>query len=168
MSSIASYLDFAPDQLQNKVTEVCRGLIKGLGFLHHLNIAHRDIKPSNLIVDKFFCLKIIDFDIAIVLEDKDEEVDEQCGTKGWIAPEVEKKMKHSPIKADQWSCGYVILYLLGEFRIDHRLLRANARRLKDHNPDQRPALLDLPYSLLSTSVVSKPTRLRIEDDGEIM
>jgi len=43
-----------------------------------------------------------------------------------------------------------------------------ARYLKDHNPDQQLSILDLPYSILVPSVVSKPTQLQIEDEGDIM
>ncbi|KAF8437702.1 hypothetical protein L210DRAFT_3340415, partial [Boletus edulis BED1] len=50
--------------------------------------AHRDVKPDNLVVDKSFNLKIIDFDIAMLVEDEDEEVDDQCETRDWMAPEV--------------------------------------------------------------------------------
>ncbi|KAI0245958.1 kinase-like domain-containing protein, partial [Lactifluus subvellereus] len=86
-----------------------RGLIKGLAYLHKLCIAHRDIKPDNLLVDPDFCLKIIDFDIAMQVKDEDEEVDGKCGTTHWMAPEVEKKCStYSPIKADRWSCGRVL------------------------------------------------------------
>ena len=42
-------------------------------------------------VDQELCLKIIDFNIAMQLKDEDEEVDDECGTKYWMAPEVEKK-----------------------------------------------------------------------------
>jgi serine/threonine protein kinase len=66
MDSVADYLAIAPDQLASKVVQVCWGLIEGLAYLHKHCIAHRDIKPDNLLVDRDFCLKIIDFDIAIV------------------------------------------------------------------------------------------------------
>src|SRR6267142_1107016 len=91
LSSITEYIVIAPEQLESKVTQVFWGLIKGLAYLHELCIAHRDIKPNNLVVDQEFCLKIIDFDIAMQLKDEDEEVDDKCGTKYWMAPEVEKK-----------------------------------------------------------------------------
>ena len=74
------------------------GLIEGLAYLHEHCIAYRDIKPDNLL-DETFCLKMIDLDIAMRVED--EEVDDQCGTKDWMAPEVEKNLRHSPIKADR-------------------------------------------------------------------
>jgi len=34
-----------------------------------------------------------------------------------MAPEVEKKLRHSPIKAaDRWACGHVVLFLLDKFK----------------------------------------------------
>src|SRR5712672_1119708 len=87
MVSIADCVEFAPEELESKVVQVCLGLIEGLAYLHRFCIAHRDIKPHNLLVDSDFCLKIIDFDIAMQVKDEDEEVADQCGTKGWIAPE---------------------------------------------------------------------------------
>ncbi|KAH9963844.1 kinase-like domain-containing protein, partial [Russula dissimulans] len=83
-------------------------VIKGLAYLHQHRIAHRDIKPDNLLVDRKFCLKIIDFDLAMRVEGSDEEVDDQCGHEKWMAPEVKWKLRHSPIKADRWACGRII------------------------------------------------------------
>ncbi|KAI0245963.1 kinase-like domain-containing protein [Lactifluus subvellereus] len=143
MDTVADYVAIAHNQLGGRVAQVCRGLIKGLAYLHKFCIAHRDIKPDNLVVDQDFCLKIIDFDIAMQVKDEDEEIDGKCGTKHWMAPEVEDKSStYSPIKADRWSCGRVLLYLLNEFRKENKLLRAIAGKLKAHDPKQRPSLLE--------------------------
>jgi serine/threonine protein kinase len=142
MSSVDYYMEIAPQTLESKVIQVCFGLIEGLAYLHEHHIAHRDIKPDNLLVDRNFYLKIIDFDIAIRVKDEDEEVDDCCGTKTWMAPEVEMKLRHSPIKADRWACGHVVLFLLDEFRKEDNHLRAFARKLTAHYPKQRPSLLE--------------------------
>jgi serine/threonine protein kinase len=143
MGSVTNFIVVAPEQPETKVIQVCWGLIKGLAYLHELCIAHRDIKPDNLVVDQDFCLKIIDFDIAMQLRDEDDEVDDECGTMYWIAPEVENKSStYNPIKADRWSCGRVLLYLLDKFKTDDEQLRVIGRKLKVHNPNQRPSLLE--------------------------
>jgi len=141
MDSISDYITNARQQLESKTTQVCWGLIKGLAYLHELCIAHGDIKPDNLVVDQDFCSKIIDFDIAMQLKDEDEKVDDECGTKHWMAPEVKTSTTYSPIRADRWSCGRVLLYLLDELETDDERLRAIGSKLKVHNPNQRPSLL---------------------------
>lgn len=50
MESVANYIEFAPEALENKVVQVCLGRIKGLAYLYKLCIAHRDIEPCNLLV----------------------------------------------------------------------------------------------------------------------
>ena len=141
METVATYLTINPSKLDDSVPRICWSLIKGLAYLHMHCIAHRDIKPENLVLDGDFCLKIIDFDVAMQVEDEDEEVDGYCGTKYWMAPEVGKApLMYSPIKADRWSCGQVILYLLDELGEEDHHLRAVARKLKVRNPKQRPSL----------------------------
>jgi serine/threonine protein kinase len=140
-------------QLYGKVAQVCWGLIKGVAYLHKFCIAHRDIKPENLVVDWDFCLKVIDFDVAMEVNDEDEVVDGQCGTKGWMAPEIEKSM-YSPIKADRWSTGQVLLYLLDKFREEDTVLRTIARRLTTHNPELRSSMLQVAASLSDVANVA--------------
>jgi len=125
------------------------GLIKGLGYLHEHRLAHRDIKPDNLVCDDGLCLRIIDFDLAIQVEDEDTEIAEYCGTEEWTAPEMGEEdgptPMHSPIKADRWSCGRVILRhimvgLVGTTG-DPRLFKfANSLMAKD--PQERPSLVE--------------------------
>ena len=143
MTTLRYCVEFAPNRFESKVPQVCLGLIKGLAYLHEHRIAHRDMKPDNLLVGKNFRLKIIDFDNAMRVEVDDEEVDDQCGTENWMAPEVEKELRHSPIKADRWACGWVLLFLLDEFGKEEKSLRAFARNLVAHNPRQRPSLLEV-------------------------
>jgi serine/threonine protein kinase len=133
-----------PDSSSSTFRTHCWGLIKGLGYLHQHDIAHRDIKPDNLLVSKEdFCLKVIDFDIAIQVKDEDEEVDGEYGTEGWMAPEVKARSSmYSPIRADRWSCGQVIIFLLEKFGKKDELLRGIAGKLKARSPRDRPSLLE--------------------------
>jgi serine/threonine protein kinase len=81
MVTVSSHVRSARKVFQSKISQVCLGLIKGLAYLHEHSIAHRDLKLENLVVNENFCLKIIDFNIAMRVEDEDEEVDDQCGTQ---------------------------------------------------------------------------------------
>jgi serine/threonine protein kinase len=144
MGTVTVHILTAPHRLSEHISQICWGLIKGLGYLHQHDIAHRDIKPDNLLVSKEdFCLKVIDFDIAIQVKDEDEEVDGEYGTEGWMAPEVKARSSmYSPIRADRWSCGQVIIFLLEKFGKKDELLRCIAGKLKARSPRDRPSLLE--------------------------
>jgi serine/threonine protein kinase len=155
-------------RLHGKVAQVCSGLIKGVAYLHKYCIAHRDIKPENLVVDRDFCLKIIDFDVAMRVSDEDEVVDGQCGTKGWMAPEMENSM-YSPIKADRWSTGLVLLHLLNKFRKEDTVLRTTARKLVTHNPERRPSMLEVAasFSNVANAAVERKASRSLQDIMEV-
>jgi serine/threonine protein kinase len=142
LSDIRYFLEINPERLRDHVVQVCWGLIEGLAYLHKIYIAHRDIKPDNLLVDENFCLKIIDFGVSTQLKNEDEEVSDYCGTKGWIAPEIRREMgAYNPIRADRWSCGLVILHLLGTLKKKNEVLEEKAKKLKTDDPQLRPSLL---------------------------
>ena len=85
---------------------------------------------------------------------EDEVVEGQYGTEGWMAPEIEEKSMYSPIKADRWSTGRFLLYLLDMFRKEDTVLRMAARKLTAHNPEQRPSMLQVAASLSDVSDVA--------------
>jgi serine/threonine protein kinase len=169
MDSVADYVWFAPRRFDAKVAQVCWGLINGVAYLHKFCIAHRDIKPENLVIDRDFCLKIIDFDVAMEVNDENEVVEGQCGTEGWMAPEIEEKSMYSPIKADRWSTGRVVLYLLNQSRKEDPVLRTTARKLTAH---QRSSMLQFVASLSDVANVavekkaSRSPQDTVEVDGE--
>jgi serine/threonine protein kinase len=158
-------------QLDGRVVQVCQGLIKGIAYLHEFCIAHRDIKPENLVVDWDYTLKIIDFDVAMRVDNENDLVGGQCGTKGWMAPEIKEKSKYSPIKADLWSTGQVLLYLLNKFRTENMVLKTIARRLSTHDPERRSLIqVAAPFLDVANIVVERKAspflRDTVEFDGE--
>jgi len=174
MDSVRDCVLCAPGRLSGKVAEVCWGLIEGVAYLHKLRIAHRDIKPSNLLLDpQDLCLKIIDFDLASRVQDEDEKVDEECGSLRWMAPEVDNNMSaYSPIKADRWSSGEVILYLFKELKEEDKYLRSIAGKLTALNPNQRLSMLEITRPVLDVVNVasgrkfSRSLQVIVEGDEE--
>jgi len=41
--------------------------MRGVKFLHSINVAHRDLKPRNLLINENFDIKICDFGLARVV-----------------------------------------------------------------------------------------------------
>ena len=119
-------------------------LISGLQFLHNRLVAHRDIKPDNLVYSPEFGLQIIDFDVAVKLDKDTDMVEDIVGTEGYMAPEIDNNrgLVYSPLKADLWSCGRVIIGFLLCMRVGepHEELKRFANELVAYNPRQRPPL----------------------------
>ena len=61
-------------------------LASGLADIHAVRIVHRDIKPSNIFVDSDQILKIIDFNLARLIDNASTSA--FVGTRGYAAPEL--------------------------------------------------------------------------------
>ncbi|KLO08979.1 kinase-like protein [Schizopora paradoxa] len=148
--SLEEQLHFNADGglLRGKFLQLSRHLLEGLSFLHHSLIAHMDIKPGNLVYTSDYDLQIIDFDIAIRLTNAEEKVDIFCGTTDWMAPEIGSEEKgpsrpYSPILADRWSCGRVLLEFSKRLQGEHDYgLRDFAMQMMSIEPSKRPSLLE--------------------------
>lgn len=88
-------------------------LLKALESFEKMQLIHKDIKPSN-IMWKNGQIKIIDFDIAELITNKEHKI-VTTGTDGFIAPEVENQEKYN-CSVDLYSAG--IVFLLFAFGLD--------------------------------------------------
>ena len=88
-------------------------LISAVDHCHSRGVTHRDLKPENLLLDQNEDLRVSDFGLSALPEQRraDGMLVTPCGTPAYVAPEVLKKKGYDGSKADIWSCG-VILYTL--------------------------------------------------------
>jgi len=87
-------------------------MLNALSLCHSKNIYHRDIKPENLLLDERFQLKLADFGLAAIRNDKEELLRTECGTRSYMAPEILEHKEYDGSKADVWSCAVVLFIML--------------------------------------------------------
>ena len=102
-------------------------LAKGLAACHAENIWHRDLKPANIMVSDdlmFASIKITDFGIAKMIEQEFKEDSEGSlqssitgsqtllGALPFMAPECIFTPKDADKRADIWSFGAILYYIL--------------------------------------------------------
>jgi len=92
---------------------------RGLEYAHLRGVVHRDVKPSNLLLDRDGTLKILDMGLArldsrspVKSEPDLTDTGEVMGTADYMAPEQAVNMKLSDGRADIYSLGYTLWYLL--------------------------------------------------------
>ncbi|KAH8058777.1 serine/threonine kinase [Aureococcus anophagefferens] len=100
---------------EKEARDLIRILLDALAYLHHRHIVHRDLKPENLLLKSpynDFDIKLADFGFAKKVNGK--SLDTQCGTPGYVAPEILKGAKYGT-EVDMWSCGVIVYILLGGY-----------------------------------------------------
>ena len=148
--------------------DLSRDLTIGLSFLHKNGIAHLDVKPSNLVYtnESRPRLEIIDFDIAVQVQNEEEEIDEYCGSKDWMAPEIGEedgpRRMYSPMRADKWSCGRVLRLFAERHGKADEGLGGFAARLMNGDPRKRPPLLEWHESKTKVTIAIPKKRRRVD------
>jgi eukaryotic-like serine/threonine-protein kinase len=131
----------------------------GLQHAHEAGLVHRDIKPNNLLVDRFGNVRITDFGLVREINDTESQLTAQLGAEGavigtvdYIAPEQSMDSSKVDIRADIYSLGATLYYLLAghtlfpEGRLGEKLMWQQWRDpkpLSDIRTDLPPGLIDV-------------------------
>ena len=93
-----------------EIIAVIANLCEVTNFLHHNGIIHRDIKPSNIIVGHSHSVTLLDFDIALTLNDTLTQ-DVFAGTMRYAAPETFGRV-YGNVQSDIYSIGATLYHSL--------------------------------------------------------
>ena len=93
----------------NYLYQIC----DGLEYCQYNGVIHRDIKPANLMISKDGIVKVVDFGLAMVLQEgsRSQEADQILGTPKYISPEAgtTKILDH---RSDIYSLGATFYHML--------------------------------------------------------
>jgi eukaryotic-like serine/threonine-protein kinase len=89
----------------------------GLQHAHELGFVHRDIKPANLLIDRLGVAKILDLGLVRSEADREAALTKQLdnrilGTADYVAPEQAINSSDVDIRADIYSLGATLYFLL--------------------------------------------------------
>jgi len=153
---------------------------RGLEYAHKQGVIHRDIKPSNLLLDTNGTVKILDMGIARIetLSDAARATTELTGTGAvmgtvdFMSPEQALDAKHVDQRADIYSLGISLYYLLtGEsaYHGDSAMARLLAHR-EDPIPSLSAAVPEVPESLDAVfhKMVAKQPEDRYQTMAEVI
>ena len=88
-------------------------IILALEHLHLNNYIYRDLKPENVAIDNDGHIKLIDFGLCKLLNNKNNNFS-VCGSPDYVAPEVLFNNKYDN-KVDIWSLGVMIYEMLSGY-----------------------------------------------------
>jgi len=96
---------------ESQILEVGIQIASGLQAALEVGLIHRDIKPGNILFADAHTAKLVDFGLALVMEEAASERGEIWGTPYYIAPE---KLDHQPedFRSDIYSLGGTLFHAI--------------------------------------------------------
>jgi formylglycine-generating enzyme required for sulfatase activity/serine/threonine protein kinase len=148
---------------------------RGLEFAHKKGVVHRDIKPANLLLDSEGTVKILDMGLARIEQSGNVAAQAELtgtgavmGTVDYMAPEQGMSTKHADARADIYSLGCTLHYLLiGKATYDGETVAA---KLVAHHNHPIPNLCELRSEVPEAvdAVFRKMVAKKIEDRYQTM
>jgi len=147
-------------------------ILDAFAYAHQRGIVHRDIKPSNIFINNEGHIKVMDFGIAQILSQVDQNSGQVMGTPEYMSPE--QVFGHAvDQRSDIYSLGVLIHQMLtgrapydattlSELEIKRRVINDTLPRMKDYYPyvsDEMQKIVD--------KATSKNVAMRFADCQEM-
>lgn len=150
-----------------RAVQITAAVLGGLAFAHQRQVLHRDVKPDNVLLTVDWQVKLSDFGIASLLEDRQSSTTGLVGTPEYLAPELLLTgVAGRPV--DSYGAGVLLYELLAGrtpfagpgtgYAIAHRHVTNLAPRLPI--PDQLWNILE---QLLAKDPAARPTAAEAAD-----
>lgn len=153
-------LDVASGMSLPRKLDIIRQLAEAFSFAHERGLLHRDIKPENIMLRNDGFLKILDFGIAKLVNDRSLQIS-FAGTFKYMAPEMfDPNVTTRGFGADMWSLGIIFYELLTE-RHPFEATRRDELIQKIRNDNPPPLSIQVPG--LNSDVCHLVDRMLIKD-----
>ena len=103
-----------------EIAVVLRESLLGLSHLHQQRVLHRDMKSANLLLTLQGTIKLADFGVSKILENKNNKTKTFVGTPHWMAPEIVQGKEYDE-RCDLWSIGIVGIELAEQNPPKHQI-----------------------------------------------
>ncbi|XP_052606568.1 putative serine/threonine-protein kinase SIK1B [Peromyscus californicus insignis] len=90
--------------------KIFRQILSAIKYCHDLDIVHRELKPENILLDEEGILKLADFGLTTKYR-AGTQLQRQCGTKTFNAPEQILGLGYDGKKTDVWILGGLLYFI---------------------------------------------------------
>lgn len=158
---------------EQRAVWILNQMLDAVGFAHKKGIIHRDIKPSNILISKDDSVKILDFGIAKILQDKGlTKTGTKMGTVYYMSPEQIKAVKDIDHRTDIYSLGITLYEMLSgrvpfnvdtdsDFEIMNEIVSSDLKDPREYYPHISNWVIDVLFDS-----VNKDRNKRIQNADE--